>query len=170
MTRSVPLRENTIDWIAISSGVPRRRRPPMPAYSPSVFSRTQTMSISAAPLPARGLATPGSRRIGRRLTYWSKPWRSGSSSPQRLMWSATRGSPTGPSRTAAKTAPLETGKPVLGHHRPVCQVVLRAPVEMLIREAQPTHLLCDGVERHQRLGHDLPADAVAGDDSQMVLA
>ena len=43
--------------------------PPMPAYSPSEFSRTQIMSMSAAPRFASGEVTPGNNRIGRRFTY-----------------------------------------------------------------------------------------------------
>ena len=34
---------------ATSYGVPTRTRPPTPAYSPSEFSRTQIMSMSAGP-------------------------------------------------------------------------------------------------------------------------
>ena len=41
----------------------------MPQYSPSEFSRTQIMSMSAAPRLASGDAMPGSSRIGRRFTY-----------------------------------------------------------------------------------------------------
>src|SRR5947208_2471614 len=68
-----------------------------------------------------------------------------------------------------EAAPFENGKPVLGHHPAVSEITVRAPVEVLIRETQPTHLLGDRVERRQRLGHDLAADAVPGNDSQMVL-
>jgi hypothetical protein len=46
-------------------------RPPRPAYSPSEFSRTQTMSMSLALRPESGPVTPGMSRMGRRFTYWS---------------------------------------------------------------------------------------------------
>jgi len=47
--------------------MPTCTRPPAPAYSPSVFSRTQTMSMSAAATPASGEATPDRSLIGRML-------------------------------------------------------------------------------------------------------
>ena len=49
----------------------------MPQYSPSEFSRTQIMSMSAALRPASGDEMPGISRIGRRLTYCPSRWRSG---------------------------------------------------------------------------------------------
>ena len=38
------MRVFTEPWVAISCGVPLRRKPPSPAYVPSVFSRTTSMS------------------------------------------------------------------------------------------------------------------------------
>jgi hypothetical protein len=67
--RSIPFLVNTPVCSASSYGVPPCRRPPMPQYSPSEFSRTQIMSISAAPRPARGDEMPGISRIGRRFTH-----------------------------------------------------------------------------------------------------
>src|SRR5437667_12790762 len=52
MTRSHPRRVNTDSWTATSSGVPGERRPPISEYSPSLFSRTISMSMSAGPRPA----------------------------------------------------------------------------------------------------------------------
>ena len=46
-------------------GSPRCTRPPAPAYSPSVFSRTTIQSRSPGSMPRRGLLTPGSGRAGR---------------------------------------------------------------------------------------------------------
>ena len=43
----MPLRVKTPVCSATSCGVPTRTRPPTPAYSPSEFSRTHTMSMSA---------------------------------------------------------------------------------------------------------------------------
>src|SRR3990172_9286250 len=74
-TRSTPWRVNTEVSVATSSGNPRCTRPPEPEYSPSVFSRTITQSISR-PF-ASGLVMPGSTRDGRTLAYWSKPWQIG---------------------------------------------------------------------------------------------
>ena len=65
----MPCRVNTPTCCATSCGVPRWMRPPTPEYSPSEFSRTQTMSISLVPRLASGEASPASSRIGRRLTY-----------------------------------------------------------------------------------------------------
>ena len=81
----MPLRVNRPVCSATSYGVPTWTRPPRPEYSPSEFSRTQTMSMSAGPRFASGDISPGSRRIGRRLTYCWKRWRSGSSRSQTAM-------------------------------------------------------------------------------------
>jgi hypothetical protein len=77
-------------------------RPPTLEYSPSVFSRTIIMSIApgARGWPWRstsGLRTPGIRRAGRRLTYWSNSRRNFSSEPHSETWSGTSaGQPTAP--------------------------------------------------------------------------
>ena len=63
----------------LRAGSPRCARPPLPAYSPSEFSRTMTQSI-CSPLRS-GLVMPGSTRAGRTFAYWSKPWQIGSRSP-----------------------------------------------------------------------------------------
>ena len=55
----MPCRVNTPVCSATSCGVPAWIRPPTPAYSPSEFSRTQTMSMSAAPRFASGERDPG---------------------------------------------------------------------------------------------------------------
>ena len=44
MIRSTPFRVLTSSWIATSSGVPFLKIPPMPTYTPSVFSRETTKS------------------------------------------------------------------------------------------------------------------------------
>ena len=49
ITRSVPWRVKIADCTATSWGTPGVQRPPTCAYSPSVFSRTTTKSISPAP-------------------------------------------------------------------------------------------------------------------------
>ena len=97
--RSTPLRVKTEVSVATSSGRPRCTRPPEPEYSPSVFSRTITQSMS---LPfASGLVTPGSTRAGRTLAYWSKPWQIGRRRPQSETWSGTSGAPTAPKKMAS---------------------------------------------------------------------
>jgi hypothetical protein len=53
-----PARVITETSVATSSGIPRCTRPPTPAYSPSLFSRTITQSSSFAVTPRKGLATP----------------------------------------------------------------------------------------------------------------
>ena len=49
MIRSQPVRVKIATSVPTSSGRPRCTRPPAPAYSPSVFSRTTTQSRSAGP-------------------------------------------------------------------------------------------------------------------------
>ena len=61
MIRSVPRRVNMLLCTTISKGVPVFNRPPTGAYSPSVFSRKITMSMSPGFLPAKGEVTPGYR-------------------------------------------------------------------------------------------------------------
>ena len=68
----------------------------MPQYSPSEFSRTQIMSMSAAPRLASGELMPGMSRIGRRFTYCPSRCRSGRISSRAEIASETRGSPIAP--------------------------------------------------------------------------
>jgi hypothetical protein len=102
MTRSQPLRVKMDCWIAISSGLPRKRRPPISEYSPSLFSRTTSMSMSAGPRPASGDLTPFNSRTGRRLMYWWNSRRMGISRPQSDTWSGTPGKPTAPRKIDSK--------------------------------------------------------------------
>ncbi len=72
-TRSMPMRDMTVSWIASSRSLPSYMRPPTLEYSPSVFSRTISMSMSPGcrGWPWRstsGERTPGISRAGRRLT------------------------------------------------------------------------------------------------------
>ena len=79
-------------------------RPPSEEYSPSVFSRITTKSMSPGWRPASGQGTPGNRRTGRMLTYWSKSRRNLSSEPHSEMWSGTlSGQPTAPKYRASKS-------------------------------------------------------------------
>ena len=71
--RSIPARVKTATSMPTSRpGWPRWARPPTPAYSPSEFSRTITQSIARPSSGRSGPVTPGSRREGRTLAYWSK--------------------------------------------------------------------------------------------------
>ena len=82
MMRSVPLRVKTDSWTASSSSVPWCSRPPISEYSPSLFSRTITMSTCSGVTSRSGEGMPGQSRTGRRLTYWRNVRRIGISSPQ----------------------------------------------------------------------------------------
>ena len=54
-------------------------------------------------LLASGQGTPGIRRTGRRLTYWSNSRRNFSSEPHSEMWSGTvSGQPTAPKKIASQ--------------------------------------------------------------------
>ncbi len=94
--RSTPARVNTETSMPTSIGSPRWARPPAPAYSPSLFSRTITQSISRPSSGRRGPAMLGSSREGRTLAYWSRPWQMARRNSQRVMWSGICGSPTAP--------------------------------------------------------------------------
>ena len=90
------------------------------------------MSMSAAPRLASGEVSPGSRRIGRRLTYCSKRCRSG-----RIRSPA--GDVIGHARRAdrAEVDGVELREPleaVLVHHPPMLQVVVAAPRQLGERE------------------------------------
>ena len=65
----VVVRENTDSWNTISRSVPSNMRPPTDEYSPSVFSRTTTKSMSPGLRLASGDGMPGISLHGRRLMY-----------------------------------------------------------------------------------------------------
>ena len=100
----MPRRLNRASCTTVSSAVPAASVRPAPQYSPSVFSRTTTKSIERGVPAFRGESSPASSLTGRRFTYWSKPWRMGSSSPRSETWSGTPGKPTAPSRMASQSA------------------------------------------------------------------
>ena len=82
-TRSTPVLVITVSWTTNSLSVPSNIRPPIELYSPSVFSRTIQKSISPGLRPANGEGTPGIKRTGRRLIYWSKARLNCNNDPQR---------------------------------------------------------------------------------------
>ncbi|MNR18683.1 hypothetical protein D3C85_1354230 [compost metagenome] len=95
--RSTPRRVNTDSCSTSSCSLPSNILPPTEEYSPSVFSRITTKSISPGSRPASGQGTPGNKRTGRIFTYWSKSRRNLSSEPHREIWSGTlSGQPTAP--------------------------------------------------------------------------
>ncbi len=95
-SRSTPALVNTSTWIPTSIGWPACARPPTPAYSPSEFSLTTTMSMSAGPRSRKGESTPGSSLTGRTFRYRSNCCRIGRRRPHSVMWSGTSGRPTAP--------------------------------------------------------------------------
>ena len=64
MTRSTPTRVNTDSCTANSPGVPRPKRPPISEYSPSLFSRTTSMSMAST--PRSGLAKAAADELKKR--------------------------------------------------------------------------------------------------------
>ncbi len=106
--RSTPLRVLISCSIATSSGVPRLNCPPMPVYSPSVFSRNTTKSTSASVLSFTGQYRASSSLQGRKLTKRSS-WKR---LPRRMSlactFDGTRGSPNAPRNTAENSLPKRT--------------------------------------------------------------
>ncbi len=112
ITRSTPARVMIETSVAASIGWPWCTRPPTPAYSPSVFSRTITQSRSFASQRFSGASMPGRMRVGRTLAYWSKPWQIFSRRPHSVMWSGMCGSPAEPKRIAS--LPRSASRPSAG--------------------------------------------------------
>ena len=69
MIRSTLWREKIATSVATSHGKPRCERPPCPAYSPSLFSRTITQSRSPLLQLRSGDCTPRKILVGRTLAY-----------------------------------------------------------------------------------------------------
>jgi hypothetical protein len=100
--RSTPIRVMTVSCTTTSRSVPGNMVPPIEEYSPSVFSRTTLKSMLPGPRPASGEGTPGIRRTGRRLTYWSNSRRNWMRDPHKETWSGTvAGQPTAPKKIAS---------------------------------------------------------------------
>src|SRR3989449_9964156 len=100
-------------WPARPPGPPGWRPPPISEYSPSLFSRTISMSMSAGPRPASGDLAPLRRRTGRRLTYWWNPRRIGMKSPERDVVGHAGESDGAEEDRLELPEPVQT---VLGHH------------------------------------------------------
>lgn len=69
MIRSTPCLVKIATSVAVSHGRPLCDRPPCPAYSPSVFSRTITQSRSPVLQFRRGDCVPRKTLVGRTLAY-----------------------------------------------------------------------------------------------------
>ncbi len=154
--RSTPARVKTV----VSTRLARARTRPAPEYSPSMFSRTKSMSTSSGPRPASGHGTPGSSCTGRTFAHRSSPGAARSKSPQSVTSSGTAGSPTAPSRIASN--PRATATPSLGIIAP-CSCQYADP------HGSVDELELDGrrLEHLRRLRHHLRADAVAGDHADL---
>lgn len=74
ISRSTPWRVNIATSVAVSHGWPRCERPPWPAYSPSVFSRTMIQSKSPGEAFRNGDSVPRKILVGRTLAYCWKGW------------------------------------------------------------------------------------------------
>ena len=161
MIRSVPKRVKIDSCSAISWSVPLWSRPPISEYSPSLFSRMISMSMSPGFLPASGDGTPSNRRTGRTLAYCWKSRRIGISSVHSDTGSGTVGQPMAPRKIASWPAmPLE---PVLRHHAAEAGVVVAAPVELVPGDGEAP-LAAGGIDDAHALGDDFLADSVARND------
>ena len=165
MTRSVPRRVKTASWTASSSSVPWCRRPPISEYSPSLFSRTITMSTSAGVTSRSGEGMPGHSRTGRRFTYWRKARRIGISRPHSETWSGT----SGPADRAEedRVAVAQGVERVGRHHAAGLDEVVAAPRVLGQPQLEPVRAT-DRLEHLERGGRDLAADAVARDHGDRV--
>ena len=118
-------------------------------------------------LGERASGTPGIRRAGRRLTYWSNSRRNLISEPHSETWSGTvAGQPTAPKKIASW--PPIALLPVVGHHRAVLRVVVAAGEVEVGRTQFDAEAARGGLEHAHALGHDFLADAVARDGGDPV--
>ncbi len=99
---STPTLANIDTFVAISHGCPTCVRPPWPAYSPSVFSRTisQSSTDGSAAAATSGDVVPRKMRVGRMFAYCCSDWQIARRKSQREMWSGTSGEPTAPKKIA----------------------------------------------------------------------
>ena len=147
--------------VATSCGVPLCMKPPTPQYRSSVFSRTTTKSMSAGPLSASGVSTPGNSFTGRRLMYWSRPKRRSSSSLRSRMPGCDVGMADGAEQMASN---LRSWSSAVGGQRFArFEIALAAPIEMRELELEVLQL-GDGLQNLDAFGGDFRAGAVAADD------
>lgn len=85
MIRSTPCRLKIAVSVATSQGKPRWDRPPCPAYSPSLFSRTITQSNLPGGQFRSGDCVPRRTRVGRTFAYCCSGWQIERRRPQREM-------------------------------------------------------------------------------------
>src|ERR1051326_4276991 len=179
-TRSTPMRVSTVSCITTSRSVPGKMPPPIEEYSPSVFSRTTQKSMSPGLRPASGEGTPGISRTGRSSAARSvstphprqvavlikRAAERDERAPQRNMVGDFRrpADRTEEDRVMRADALL----PVLRHHALVLGVVVVGrEVEIVLAQLE-AEFLRRRLEHPHALGHDLLADAVAGNDGDAV--
>ena len=126
-----PCGVNTDCWNTISRSVPSNIRPPTDEYSPSVFSRTTTKSMS-----------PGLRFGERRRDARHQPARAqvdvlveaaaelDQRAPQRNVV-GNRGGPADRADRRSRRVRASLLEPVLRHHAAVLRVIVAAPVELV---------------------------------------
>ena len=165
MTRSQPLRVNTVSWTAISISVPACRRPPISEYSPSLFSRTTTRSRSSG-VTSRSGELHARPQPHRALVHV-------------LLEAAADGDQQAPERDVVGHVVAAHGaqedcvgrrqpvQRVRGHHRARLHVVVAAPRVLGQRQLEAVRA-ARGRQHLQRRRRDLGADAVAGDDRYLV--
>lgn len=85
MIRSTACRENIAVSVATSHDLPMCERPPWPAYSPSLFSRTITQSRSLRLQCRSGDSMPRMMRVARTFAYCWRGWQIARRRPQREM-------------------------------------------------------------------------------------
>ena len=104
-------------------------------------------------------------RTGRRLTYCMETAADRDQQAPQRTWSGTPGKPTAPRKIASKWPELI--EPVLRHHAAGLRVAARTPVEArgIRGEAEFARRSFDHADA---FGHDFLADAVAGNDGDLV--
>ena len=161
--RSTPTRLITVSWMTISRSVPPiHLAADRGVFALGVLAHDEEIDV-AGRRPASGERTPGIRRTGRRLTYWSNSRRNCSSEPQSETWSGTvSGQPTAPKKIASW--PPILCLPVVRHHRAVLDDNSRRRRSRTCRTPGRDRKSLGRLHHHAHaLRHDLLADAVAGD-------
>ena len=168
MIRSTPRRVKIAVSVATSSGRPRCTRPPWPAYSPSLFSRTITQSRSPGPTSRSGEVMPGRMRVGRTLAYWSRPWQIGSRRPHSVTWSGMFG--IADRAEIDRVGGAQPGEPVRRHELAVPAIPVGTPVVVVDDQLESAVARGHGVQHFEAGADDLGADAVGGNGGDAVLA
>ena len=165
MIWSVPLRVKIASCTASSSSVPWCSRPPISEYSPSLFSRTITMSTVSGVAFLSGEGMPGQSLTGRRFTYCrNAPPDRDQQAPQRDVVGHV-GSPDRAEED--RVAAAELLEPVGRHHPPVLDEVVAAPRVVRGFQFEAVLLACR-LKHFERGGRDFQADPVPRDHGDLV--